>query len=113
MRSRVVYLSDGTTKYFLGDREVAREEFDAAFPDKGLSGGDALLPAHTPGRWPMPSEALAVHPSQVAEATERARKHGIGAEYLPDGTCVLASRGDRKKLLKLEGFRDNHGGYGD
>ncbi len=70
--------------------------------------------AAAPGIWPMVSElALAVDPSQVGEANARAKRHGVGVEYRPDGAAVIADRKARKQLLKLEGFHDRRGGYGD
>lgn len=69
---------------------------------------------HCTGCWPMKSQALAVHPEQIAEAHERNRKAGItGVEYLKDGTAVIADRGARKNLMKLEGVVDKEAGYGD
>ena len=63
--------------------------------------------------WPMVSEALAVHPRQVDQANERARRHGINVAYDQKGNCHIPDRGNRKKILRLEGLRDNSGGYGD
>lgn len=96
-------------KYFIGDEEVTKEAFDARFPTKTLG-----VP-HTaaPGIWPMESVALAVHPDQVEAANARAKRHGIAAEYTPDGTCVIADRAARKRLNQLEGTFDKRGGYGD
>ncbi len=69
---------------------------------------------HSPACWPMTSEALSCHPSQVKDITERNKKHGVvGVSYLPDGTCVIADRGARKALMALEGVHDKRGGYGD
>lgn len=67
-----------------------------------------------PSGWPMTSQALAVHPSQVAEANERNRRHGLGTRYDPaTGNAIIPDRTDRKRLLRLEGFHDKSGGYGD
>lgn len=63
--------------------------------------------------WPMKSEALAVHASQVEQANDRNKRHGIAARYDKQGFCHIPDRADRKRLLKVEGFRDNSGGYGD
>lgn len=108
---RVVYHRDGTETCYIGDVAVSRAEFDARFPPKEMG---APLQSHTTTCWPMRSEALAVHPDQVTEANERNRKAGIAARYESGtGMCVIPDRADRKRLLKLEGMRDNHGGYGD
>lgn len=95
-------------EYFLDDQLVTEEEFRQGFPDKtGTPGG------HASSCWPMRSEALSCHPDQAAEHNERNRSKGIGARYDRDGNCTIDSRGDRKKLLKLEKMHDKSGGYGD
>jgi putative FmdB family regulatory protein len=66
-----------------------------------------------PSCWPLVSEALACHPTQVEEMNARNAKHGIGTRYDKDGFAHIPDRADRKRLLRHEGFRDNHGGYGD
>ncbi len=67
----------------------------------------------TPSCWPMVSEALAVHPDQVEAARARAKRHGVSVEYMADGRAVLPDRNERRRLLRLEGFHDRQGGYGD
>lgn len=59
------------------------------------------------------SDALAVHPDQIAEVVERNRKHGLHIHYLPDGRPVLEDRAQRRRLMKVEGVHDRRGGYGD
>lgn len=108
-KGRITY---GTkVRYFLGDTEVTKAEFDAAFPTKavGECGG------HAPACWPMVSEAMAVHPDQVDEANARAKRHGLtGVKYQKGtGMVELSDRGSRRQLLRLEGYHDNHAGYGD
>jgi hypothetical protein len=90
-------------------RELTRAEFDALFPAKPI--GAPGVPASA--CWPMKSVALAVHPDQVAEATERNRAHGVNVTYDATGMAEIPDRGERKKLLRLERMHDNHGGYGD
>lgn len=108
---KVVYGSDGSARYFVGADEVTKEVFDERFPTKPL--GVPMLGNNTPACWPMVSEALAVHPDQAREANERNARHGVAARYDGEGMCHIPDRSDRAKLLKLEGFHDNHGGYGD
>lgn len=108
----------GNTKVYVVDgKELTQAEFNEAFPDKPL--GEPLQ-GHTAACWPMVSEALAVHPSQVDQANARNRKHGIAALYQKGtGACQIDSRGDRAKLLKLEAKTlghavfDKQGGYSD
>ena len=78
-----------------------------------LLAGSEPLAANQPGAWPIISDALAVHPSQVQQARERNKRHGVPVWYMLDGRAILPDRAARKKLLKLEGFHDNSGGYGD
>lgn len=106
----VIYDRAGKNPAYFKDGEVStREAFEKAFPPKPL-GAPAVA---APSCWPMKSVALAVHPEQVAEATERNRRHGVGVTYDPTGMAEIPDRGERKKILKLEGLHDNHGGYGD
>ncbi len=61
----------------------------------------------------MYSEALAVHPDQIEQARARNRRHGINVDYTADGRAILMDRGQRRDMLKLEGFVDKRGSYGD
>lgn len=111
MKGQIIYSRDGSTcRCYIGDKEVSREEFDKAFPPKPL--GEPLA-AHLPGCWPMPSDALAVHPSRIEEAMEDAKKKGVPTTFDAEGRAILTDRGHRKKYLKAYGYHDNHGGYGD
>lgn len=110
MRYTKYYDSKGNTVRVVDQegREYTPAEFDAIMPNKEPGG---LVAA--PSCWPLESEALAVHPNQVQKANDRAKRHGIGVQYKPDGTAILADRRARKQMIALEGFFDNHGGYGD
>jgi hypothetical protein len=78
-----------------------------------LAAGSAMGRSCTTTCWPMVSDALAVHPKQVEQARERAKRHGISVEYRDNGQCVIPDRAERRRLLRLEGFHDRSGGYGD
>lgn len=67
----------------------------------------------TCGNWPILSDALGVHPSQVAEATAQAHSVGVPTEFRPDGRAVLRSPEHRKRFAEALGFYDLNGGYGD
>ena len=100
--SRLVYILDG--------KEVAQAEFDAAFEKKELGVPDG----HRSNCWPMRgSDALAVHPLDVAEAHADARKKGVATDFDKMGRPIFTDRGHRKKFLKAYGYRDRDGGYGD
>lgn len=94
-------------RYFIDGKEVTKAEFDAAFPDLG-AGQSAICHFK-----PILSDALAVHPKQVQEAMEDAKRKGVPTEFLPDGRPVLRTRQHRKEYLKAYGFHDKRGGYGD
>jgi hypothetical protein len=101
----------GNATYFIDGAQVTKAEYDARFPDRGTAG---VGQGSSCGKgWPMKSVALAVHPDQVAQANERNRKAGVNVTYESDGTAVIPDRGERRRLLRLEGMHDRQGGYGD
>lgn len=116
MRSRVIYHGNGTQTFEIEGKEVSEEEYRRKTVSnlKSLWEGGPPLIGHTPSCWPMTSTALGVHPSQVKEAMERNKAHGItGVSYDEDGDAILSDRGARRDLMRLEGFHDRNGGYGD
>ena len=62
---------------------------------------------------PVPSEALAVHPAQVAEAREHALRYGCPTDFLPDGRPLIKSRKHMKMLCSIYGYYNRDAGYGD
>jgi hypothetical protein len=94
--------------YEIDGREVSAEAFFEAFPPVTEYSADALCAAP-----PHKSDGLAVHPDQVQEATDSAKREGVPTEFLPDGRPVMRSRAHQKAYLKAYGFRNNDGGYGD
>ncbi len=107
MKGRIVGNGE-KTRYLIDNREVSKDDFDLAFPPVKDAGGSGLF-----GWKPILSEALAVHPEQVQEAIEDAKKKGVPTDFLPDGRAVLTSRSHRKAYLRAYGFHDRSGGYGD
>lgn len=107
----VKYSRDGKTRTcFIDGVEVTPEEFNKRFPPKPLGVPLIASPAIWQG---FESLALAVHPDQVAEATERNRRHGCSVTYAADGTALIPDRKERARLMKIEGMHDREGGYGD
>lgn len=96
--------------YYLNGAEVSREEFKKVFPEQKLT---AAPGGQQPGTWPQHSDALGVHPDQIPEAAEVARRHGVPTNFDADGCAVLTGPAHRKKLAELYGFFDKNGGYGD
>jgi hypothetical protein len=96
----------GVDHFYLDGREVTEEEFRRQFPEQSLEG---LVPKKSNSVWPMLSDALAVHPEQIAEARERDRKRGVPTEYAPDGRAVITSAAHQKQLAKTYGCRPMRG----
>ena len=67
--------------------------------------------------WPLRSDAFGGTTRQIQQLIDRNKKHGISqseVDYDPkDGTAIIHSREARKKLTKVEGFKDRSAGYGD
>jgi hypothetical protein len=59
------------------------------------------------------SIALAVHPSQVEEASSDAVRKGVPTEFTRDGRPIFESRAHRKKYFQAYGYFDRDAGYGD
>jgi hypothetical protein len=114
-------------KFFLAGEEVTEEEYRAAYP-LGTAGrfhylNGAILSAEEyfavhpvegdGGKRassfvafkPMTSLALKVHPSQVEEAREFARRKGVPTDYQPDGRPVITSSRQFRRLAAIQGFR--------
>lgn len=114
MKPRAGRIVFGTKiRYFIGDKEVTKKKFDKTFPSKPIPMGEEVLTQSTTAWDDFTSEAMAVHPKQVAEANHRSKKHGLGVKYDKKGFAHIPDRASRKKLLKLEGLHDKKGGYGD
>jgi hypothetical protein len=119
-----VHYGEGGRKVFRIDGvEVDRETFDLHFPSRikdllaqgraGRAKSNVVVGGLQTTGWPLVSEAMAVGKGQVAAANARARRHNIAVEYDNDGFAHVRTREARTQLLKLEGFFDRQGGYGD
>lgn len=92
---------------------MTEEEFDDFLEELRTGNGpDDLMIS---GEWRnFKSDALAVHPDQVELAEQRNKLHGVNVAYdREDGRAIIPDRNERRKLLKLEKFHDNDGGYSD
>lgn len=61
---------------------------------------------HTPGNWPMLSDAAGCMSHEVDAATRQAKKFGVPTEFTKDGRAIFTSANHRRKYLKLRGWRD-------
>jgi hypothetical protein len=66
----------------------------------------------TPGNWPMASNALAVHGSQVSEAIREADAAGVPTRFDAQHRPVFESNDHRNRYLRLRGAIDMDAGYG-
>ncbi len=111
MKGKIICGRNGKPdRYEIDGKEVTEKEWRKAFPlrDHSVGAGEGLI-----GWKPLVSDGLAVHPKQVKEAIEDARKKGVPVDFLPDGRPVFTSREQRKNYMRAYGFFDKHAGYGD
>jgi hypothetical protein len=106
----VIRTIKGRTVYEIDGMRVSRARFYRVFrpvSDAGAPGASLL------GWKPLSSEAAAVHPDQIEEAREDARRLGVPTEFDPEGRPIFTSRSHRRAYLRAYGFHDRDGGYGD
>jgi len=104
---RKITLDDGSVRFEVMGQLMTEEEFDRAFAP------EAPDPCSLIGWKPLVSDALAVHPKQVKEATDDAEKKGVPTEFRRDGRPIFRTREHRKRYMQKYGFFDKAGGYGD
>lgn len=68
---------------------------------------------HSAGTWPMHSEAMAVHPSQIRDQQKVLAKSGVKCDFDREGRPILTSQHHRKQVAEAMGLYDRNGGYGD
>lgn len=110
---RIETRSDGD-HYYLGHREVARAEYEAAYPPPKPCAAAMPGKAVTTWRKPVRSVSQAVHPDQIAEAKAEDARRGLGeTEYTADGAIVFRDRASRRAYLKAyqKVDRDSYTGY--
>jgi hypothetical protein len=88
----------------LEDGTVCKRNLGAEIVGRGRRSG---------ATWPMESDALGVHPDQVAEARKESERLGVPTNFTSDGKAILESRAHRKAFAEALGFYDRNGGYGD
>ena len=63
---------------------------------------------------PIVSNSAGVHPSQVEQARESAKKRGVPTDFDSKGRPIFTSRKHRKDYCeKVRGLHDMDGSYGD
>lgn len=96
-------------------KEVSEEELDRLVPRKADWLERPAMAANTYTEHnPLVSEGCGVMKSQVNETRDLIKRHGIqGAAVLDGGQVQFTSRRARNEFLKMRGFRDIDGGFGD
>lgn len=97
---------DGEYVFFLNNKEVSRSEFFKARPPKKEN---HVVGGESPSGWPLHSEALAVHPSQIQEAIALAKSRGVPTDFDSGGRPIFVSSRHFREYAKRNGFR--HKGY--
>lgn len=97
-----------TEHFFIDGKEVDETAFRTAFPEQE---GTPMF-GNSPRAWPWVSDSLAVHSKQIGQVKERNARHGLNIEYDRKGRPVCTDAGQRKKLMKLEGVRQQNSYYG-
>lgn len=94
--------------FFIDGKRVTRQQYK-----KALKPPRPGKPAVGNLGYPRRSIAMGCHPSQVEEANAYYAENGVAARHYPDGDLHLPSRADQAKLVKLKGYYNRDGGYGD
>jgi len=63
--------------------------------------------------WPMLSEGMGVHPSQIQEMMAQARAKGVPTDFTADGRAILRTPRHRKQFGEAFRYYDKDGGYAD
>ncbi len=68
---------------------------------------------NTPGNYPYWSDAMGVHPSQIAKQKAVDARMGFKTEFRHDGAVKITDKTMRRRYLHAHGFHDRNGGYSD
>lgn len=100
----------------LNGKEVTQEELDQRLPDHECHFGREcwcgapveadLASSHGQTTWPLHSDALGVHPSQIPEAMEQAKRLGVPTNFDPLGRAICTSQAHQDQLAKALGMSD-------
>lgn len=96
-------------------KEIKEEELDKIMPRKADWLEAPPMSANTYTEHdPLISEGCGVMKAQVRETRDLIKKHSIqGAAVLDSGQVSFTSRRARNEFLRMRGFKDIDGGYGD
>ena len=63
--------------------------------------------------WPIVSDALGIHPDEVARIGRELHEHGVTTQFTSEGQPIFENREHRRRYMKQVGAFDRSGGYGD
>lgn len=100
--------------YVVNGKKVTQDEF-LKLPTKADFLDGPFMTAHTyRDHDPLISDGIGCMKAQVPEMRQAIRKHNIkGVTVRDSGQLEITSRQGRKELLRMRGFVDNEGSYGD
>ena len=78
-----------------------------------ISGAETTSETRATNGYPRKSTAMAVHPSQLEEAAESAKRKGVPTDFAATGEPIFTSRAHQKKYITAYGYRNKDGGYED
>ncbi len=97
--------------YRINGKVVSRVEF---LRTRAKSVGVPRLTNTYRGHAPLLSDGLGCMRAQVPEMREAIARRGIqGVRVRDSGQLEITSRRGRKEVLRMRGFKDNEGGFGD
>jgi hypothetical protein len=104
-----------TVKYKYKGKFVTEQELEKLVPRKPDWLERPAMAANTYTEHnPLISDGCGVMKSQVGETRDLIKKHSIqGAAVMDNGQVRFTSRRARNEFLRMRGFRDLDGGYGD
>jgi hypothetical protein len=104
-----------TVKYKYKGKFVTEQELEKLVPRKPDWLERPAMAANTYTEHnPLVSDGCGVMKSQVGETRDLIKKHRIqGAAVMDSGQVRFTSRRARNEFLRMRGFRDLDGGYGD
>lgn len=97
----------GDFTYFLNGKPVSREEFTQGGKlDEIFSAGATAMGQSSSG-WPKSSLSMGVHPTQIQEAMDHAKKSGVPTEFTSRGEPIMTSPSHQKRYAKqVLGYQD-------
>ncbi len=91
-------------QFWIDGKMVSEKEFWRRFPPAQEAATGPCSLSSVPK---MVSSSVAVHPDQVEEAVESAKRKGVPTEFQRDGRPVFTSRAHQRRYLKAYAMHNN------